>query len=67
MKNWISPSERSPEDLRTCATAYRRMADTAHTMDVVAALSRIADRFDAAANRRERETHNRTQGHDKRL
>jgi hypothetical protein len=57
VQNWIAPKDRSPEDLRARAGEYRRMASTAHTMEILTALSRLADRFEAAADQREQEMH----------
>lgn len=52
---WRRLSEQSATELRAQAVEYRRMAATATTADVATSLRRIADRFDALAERRERE------------
>ena len=52
---WRLVSERSAAELRANAAEYRRMAGTASTPEVRDRLNTIADRFDALADRRERE------------
>ncbi len=47
-------SEQSVDELRWRASEYRRMAPTASTCQVAEGLLRLADRFDAEADRRER-------------
>ena len=51
---WIPVSQRSVTELRAQASEYRRMAEGARTMDAVTGLLRLADRFDALAEQRER-------------
>jgi hypothetical protein len=46
-------SQRSSAELRAQAAEYRRMADSARTFAAAAALLKIADRYDALADRRE--------------
>ena len=53
---WRPLSERSAAELRAQAADYRHMAETARTADVAIGLRKIADRFDAMADQRERET-----------
>jgi hypothetical protein len=48
-------SRRSVAQLRTQAEAYRRMAGTARMVYAAAALLKVADRFDALADRRDQE------------
>lgn len=52
---WRPLSRRSTAELRAQAAEYRRMAQTARTMPVMTGLSRLAKRFDAMADLRERE------------
>ena len=52
---WRLLSERSAAELRAKAADYRRMADTARTVEVTTRLRKIADQFDALAEQRERE------------
>jgi hypothetical protein len=54
MEEWIPLSQRSVAELRAQAHEYRRMAESARTMVVFESLLRLADRFDALADRRER-------------
>ena len=49
-------SEQSVAELRARALEYRRMAGTASTRLVADSLRRLADRFDAEADKRERDT-----------
>ncbi len=53
---WRPLSERSAAELRKEAAEYRRMADTATTMAVMDGLRKIADRLDALADQKERES-----------
>ncbi len=55
MENYIPLSERSISELRDRATEYRRMARTARIKDTAAQLLRLAERFDALAEARERQ------------
>jgi hypothetical protein len=48
-------SQRSVAELREQAMAYRRMAETAHVLDIRARLVKIAARFDALADQREQQ------------
>jgi hypothetical protein len=48
------PSERSTAELRERAAEYRHMAKTARSACIEAALLRLADRYGAVADRRER-------------
>jgi hypothetical protein len=50
-----SLADRAPAELRARAEEFRRMAATATTMPVITGLYQIADRYDAAADQRERE------------
>ena len=45
-------SEQSAAELRARASEYRRMAATASTREVADSLRRLADRFDAEADKR---------------
>jgi hypothetical protein len=47
------PTQQSSEELRARAAEYRRMATNARTIAAAAALLKIADRYDALADRRE--------------
>ena len=47
-------SEQSVAELRARVLEYRRMAGTASTRQVADSLRRLADRFDAEADKRER-------------
>jgi hypothetical protein len=51
---WLPIADRTAEELQERAAELRRMAETATTRDVMEALLRLADRYDAAAKRRER-------------
>ena len=55
--SWRPLAERSASELRAEANKYRRMAETATTIGVAASLQRIADRLDAMADRKDRESH----------
>jgi hypothetical protein len=52
---WRTLAERSATELRAKAAEYRRMAGTARTVIVMRGLYKIADRFEALAEQRERE------------
>lgn len=52
---WRPLAEHSVDELRARAAEYRRMAGTATTASVRDSLRNLADRFDAMADRRERE------------
>lgn len=52
---WRPLAERSAAELHAYAGDYRRMAETASTLNVMAACFRIAIRLEALAERRERE------------
>jgi hypothetical protein len=54
--SWRPLHERSGPELRAEANKYRRMAETATTLPVAASLRKIADRIDALADRKERES-----------
>jgi hypothetical protein len=47
----LPPSRRPASVLRTQAAEYRQMAETAQTIDVVAALLKVADRYETLANK----------------
>ena len=49
--DWLPLSQRSVAEIRAKAAEYRRMAASARTMQVVGGLLRLADRFDAFAQR----------------
>jgi hypothetical protein len=53
---WRPLSQRSAAELRAEAARYRRMADTATTVPVRDGLRRIADRLDALAVQKERDS-----------
>ena len=55
MADWNYVFRRSPTELREQANAYRRAAKTAHRIDVVDALIKLAERFDVLADKREQE------------
>jgi hypothetical protein len=59
MKNRPPLAKRTIAELRAEAAEYRRMAATARTAEGMASLFRIADRFDALADQREREARGR--------
>ena len=48
-------SKRSVAELRAKAAEYRRMVETARVLKTRAALIKIADRYDALADKREEE------------
>lgn len=52
---WRALAEHSVAELRARATEYRRMAQTARTATVMESLHKLAKRFDALAEQRERE------------
>ena len=52
---WRPLAEHSVAELRALAAKYRRMAQTARTATVRDRLGKLAERFDALADRRERE------------
>ncbi|HTI84757.1 MAG TPA: hypothetical protein VL614_30250 [Acetobacteraceae bacterium] len=52
----IPPAKRSVAQLREEAEKYRRMAATARMAVALGGLLRLADRLDALADQRERET-----------
>lgn len=54
--SWRPLAERSASELRAEGNKYRRMAETATTMEVAASLRKIADRLDAMADQKERES-----------
>ncbi len=54
MEEWVPVSQRSAAELRAQAAEFRRMAETARTMDATTSLLRLADRFDALAEQRDR-------------
>jgi hypothetical protein len=53
--SWRPLSERSVAELRAKAAEYRQMAATARTMHAMEGLRKLADRFDALADKREQE------------
>ena len=52
---WRPLGEHSAAELRQRAAEYRHMADTARTAQAMEGLRKLAERFDALADRRERE------------
>ena len=48
-QSWTPLSQRSSETLREQAAEYRRMAETARTIEAVTGLLRLAIRFEALA------------------
>ncbi len=54
MEERVPLSQRSAVELRAQAAEYRRMAESAHTTGAFESLLRLADRFDALAERRDR-------------
>jgi hypothetical protein len=58
--SWRPLSEHSVAELRARAAEYRRMAQTARTATVGDSLIKLAERFDALANQREREERDRS-------
>ena len=52
---WRPLSDHSVAELRARAAEYRRMAQTARTPNAMDSLRRLAERFDAMADQRERE------------
>lgn len=57
---WRPLSDYSIDQLRARAGDYRAMADTARTAQVMDSLRKLADRFDALADERERREQDRT-------
>jgi len=54
--SWRPLSERSVAELRARAAEYRRLAETARTATVMDGLRKVAERIDAIADQRERDT-----------
>jgi hypothetical protein len=54
MRQKFPLSQRDAATLRAQAMAYRDMAQTAHSAQNLAGLLKVADRYDAAADNRER-------------
>jgi hypothetical protein len=51
----VSVSQRSAATLRAQAATYRHMADSAHTLLSLEGLNRVADRYEALAEKREQQ------------
>lgn len=51
----VSVSQRSAATLRAQAAVYRRMADGAHTLTSLEGLNKVADRYEAMAEKREQQ------------
>lgn len=54
-RDWKPLADLTPAELRALAAEYREMAATAREALPVRALGALADRYDAMAERRERE------------
>jgi len=52
-------AERTIAELRAQAAEYRRMAETARTLQIAESLRALADRFEGLADTREQEVHDK--------